>query len=132
MTARNYNELLETKSALERALVLINRIIKDETSYQDKGEAVVNEICRYSKISELELTQTSRKGGLVFYKRIACFLLADYCKWSLQRIADRLGVESHVTALHHRNKMRTWMKEPRFAPTEIIAATNNIINNLGL
>ena len=132
METNDKDELFIIKASLEVALRRISNIIKNNDLENDKGESILAEICRYGKISDMDLCGLTRKSNIIFYRRIACYLLTDYCSWSQDKIANRLDLKSHCTVLFHRNKMRAWMIQPRYAPYEVLTATRNIINNLGL
>ena len=94
------------------------------------GEKVIKDILSYAGITEEELVERTRKGGVITWRRIACYLLYDYCMWTQQRIADRLFYERHETVAFHANKVRFWMDNPKIAPIDLRIAVRNLIHTI--
>jgi len=134
MTTSDKDKLLNIKAKLEVALKSIDEILIDWDGDNKSlgGERAIAKICDYAGLTDMQLCEDTRKSSIVFYRRIACYILTDYFGWTQQRVADRLLLNNHASVLHHRNKLRAWMTQKKYAPYEVVIATNNIINNLGL
>jgi chromosomal replication initiation ATPase DnaA len=122
--------LREIRDRLEELHTVVLQVIVNETPTKKQGEEVVIAVLKYAGISMGRLTD-SRKGGLIFYKRIMCYIMYDYCKITFSEIAKKVYLKSHATVKHHVDKMRWWMSNPQYAPSDIVTTTRNILNQLG-
>ena len=122
--------LVEIRNRLEELHRIVLQLIIVELPMQRRGDEVVKMVLKHAGISMNRLIE-SRRGGLIFYKRIICYILHDYCSMTYQKIADTVYLTSHVTIQHHVTKMRWWMANPQYAPNDIVATTNIILSNLG-
>lgn len=96
------------------------------------GEKAIKTIVDYAGISNNTLIARTKKGTVITWRKIACYILYDYCQWTQQQIADRLMYRKHETVKFHVDKMRMWMSDIRYAPKDLHIATRNIMFNLGL
>ncbi len=122
--------LKQLKDKLESLLFDINRLIINGMQGDERVEKTIAVVLNYAGLSMADLIE-SRKGGLIFYKRILCYILHDFCSVTYQKIANKINLKSHATARHHTEKMRWWLANPQYADKETIMATNNILKELG-
>ena len=122
--------LQDIRDRIEGLHKAVVQLIIDEMPKNRKSETVIGAVLEYSGMTMKTLTE-SRKSGLVFYKRIMCYILYDYCQISLEQIAEKVKLSNHATVLHHVNKMRWWMSNPQYAPGDLVTATRNILYSLG-
>jgi len=122
--------LQDIRDRIEGLHKAVVQLIIDEMPKNRKSETVITAVLEYAGMSMKNLTE-SRKSGLVFYKRIMCYILCDYCHIPSQQIADNVKLANHGTVLHHVNKMRWWMSNPKYAPGDLVTATRNILYSLG-
>lgn len=135
----NTDELVLLKRDLKQGIDRIDDILLSlgksakvpDLSKEKQVEFVIDTVCAYGHIRKEDLVDIGHKAGLVEWRRIACYILSDYTLISSHAIKRALGYSSQVTALHHSKKLRTWMKEPRFAPKDTYMATLNLLNQLG-
>lgn len=125
-------ELEGIKSMLLVYLQRIDVLLSTEMDSIQLGELAIDVICDYAKIPRPQFILATRKATVVVWRKIACYILSDYYDWSLEKIAKVLHYNQHATVLFHRNKMRWWMNNPGQSPRDLIIATRNIMNNLGL
>lgn len=118
------------RDKIEEMHQLITSLIIDDTPPIHKAENVRDVTLKYAGLTMTTLTQ-SRKGSLIFYKRIMCYIMYDYCNVSYHNIADMVLLTNHATVKHHVDKMRWWMGKPEYAPKEVVETTKNILHRLG-
>lgn len=122
--------LREARDKIKELHEIVNKLIVSDMPREKKGEITIDVVLEYAGMTIEQLTD-SRKSGLMFYKRILCYFLHDYCHWTLKNIAVVLRLTNHATTLSHVNKMRWWMANPQYAPYDVITATKNILFKLG-
>ena len=66
---------------------------------------IVKTVAEFFEINPEELTDRSRKQGVVEPRQIAMYLLREIMKLSYPRIGEKLGNRDHTTAIHACNKI---------------------------
>jgi len=122
--------LQEIRGRLEELHKIVVQLIIDDMPKMRKSEEVVATILKYAGLKMNKLTD-SRKKEVIFYKRIMCYILYDYCHLTMEETAATIKLKNHGTIKHHSDKMRWWMSNPQYAPGDIITATTNILKGLG-
>ena len=122
--------LLDIKDRLEELREIVLQLIVSEMPQTKQVGLVKEVILGYANITMEEIAD-SRKGSNIFYKRIMCYILHDYCNLSYRKVADNVLLTNHATIKHHVDKLRWWMANPKYAPNDVIIATRNILNTLG-
>ncbi|MEK9194648.1 MAG: chromosomal replication initiator protein DnaA [Patescibacteria group bacterium] len=89
------NERIDSKKLDE----IINETIRVSPKNITAND-IVRVVADFFEIDPLELTNRSRKQGVVEPRQIAMYLLRDVLKLSYPHIGERLGKRDHTTAIH--------------------------------
>jgi len=124
-------ELKEIKKSLEGLLLQVNSCLFVNKNKEQMAEIVINSVCLHGGITpEILLTQ-DRNGKIIACRKIASYVLMDYCGWSSYRTATRLNLHARGAVLNHRNRMREWMKTPLYMPIETLEMTEKVLIDSG-
>ena len=132
-------ELILIKNNLDSALSRIDELIRIYNienptagmSQQQKMDYILDGICNYGGILRRGLRKEgTRAYRVLFFRRIACYILSKYADFTEHEIADELDL-THGSVNNHKKKMAIWMDEPRFAPKNLHITTKNILIKLG-
>lgn len=132
-------ELKSVRQDLKDALVRVDRLLLadgfkiplKEIDIEKQADYVLDVICEYAHITRETLVYRGRKSNIIEWRRIACYILVDYVKMTLESVTKKLEFSTHPNTIHHRDMMRKWMAEPKFAPSDVYIATINILYKLG-
>ncbi len=89
------NERIDSKKLDE----IINETIRVSPKNITAND-IVRVVADFFEIDPIELTNRSRKQGVVEPRQIAMYLLRDVLKLSYPHIGERLGKRDHTTAIH--------------------------------
>ena len=89
------NERIDSKKLDE----IINETIRVSPKNITAND-IVRVVADFFEIEPIELTNRSRKQGVVEPRQIAMYLLRDVLKLSYPHIGERLGKRDHTTAIH--------------------------------
>lgn len=124
-------ELIEIKKALEGLLTKVNGFMSARDTKAQRGELIIAAVCLHGGLTQEQLLKPNRKRGIMACRKMACYVLMDYCGWSSYRVATRLNLKRHGSVLGHRNDMRGWMKEPLYMPVELLEMTEKVLIDSG-
>jgi hypothetical protein len=123
-------ELQQIKGKLLALLSDIDKLTIKELPEGQKADKVIDVILNYAGVGKREFFR-NRSEGKMFYKRIMCYVLHDYCHLTHRQVAEKVRLKKPESAKTHTDKMRWWMANPEYAPKDAVLATKNLLNELG-
>lgn len=73
---------------------------------------IFNAVCRHFKITNADLTSSSRKASLVYARQVLMYLLRSELSLPLEQIGHILGGRDHSTVIHGVSKVENLCKTP--------------------
>jgi chromosomal replication initiation ATPase DnaA len=136
----NYDDLLMLRQNTVDSLKRIDSLLSasdyktpDLSTLTDTArmEYIIDFVCRYGSITKDQILGGRSSKGITPWKRIICYILVDFANVSVGDVMRRMDYKDHNSVFSHRNILKVWMTEPRFAPKDVHIATTNILNQLG-
>lgn len=89
--------------------------------------AVIQATCAYFGVTETELLSRQRRQPVVFARQICTYVALQTTILSTAEIARRLARGDHSTALHSRDRIKSWLKDER---PKVIEAIDRIMGDI--
>ena len=123
-----YQEVKNIQPNQEIIEEVINNTIQ-QSSKNITANQVIKAVADFFEISHQDLSNRSRKKGIVMPRQIAIFLLRDLLNMSYPEIGERLGKRDHTTAIYSYEKISQEINKNQSLNQKIILIKEIIYKN---